>query len=171
MCQCLIKPCLFQLHNAAHCKAGCLNVDKQDLGVCVLLQDFAEAWATRRPARLGDRSHLRGRLQHRCAAHHGAAAQRPLHRPEGELIGSSGWERKSIKVSLKFYYLPSLTLPSFIYFVLWFNLTCRPGSYVSGGFIDERQTSDRTGCGGGDPLPAQSRSPAQRHQAQKCSGK
>lgn len=42
-------------------------------------------------------------------------------------------------------------------------LTRHPGSSVAGWFVAEGQTSDRTRCGGGDPLPAQSGSPAQRH--------
>lgn len=53
---------------------------------CVSLQDPAQTRAARRPARFCDRSHLWRRLQHRCAAHHGAAAQRPLYGLEGDLI-------------------------------------------------------------------------------------
>lgn len=52
----------------------------------VLLQDFAQTRATRRPARLRHWSQLRKRLQHCCAAHYGAAAQRPLHRLKGAMI-------------------------------------------------------------------------------------
>lgn len=43
--------------------------------------------------------------------------------------------------------------------------------FTPGRFVDEREAANCSGRGGGDPLPAQSGPPAQRHQAEECTGR
>lgn len=60
--------------------------------LCVMfLQNTTQTWATRRSARISDRSHIRRRLQHRCAPHHGASAQRSVHGLEGDSVLHGGF--------------------------------------------------------------------------------
>lgn len=115
--------------------------------LCVMfLQNTTQTWATRRSPRISDRSHIRRRLQHRCAPHHGASAQRSVHRLEGDSVLHGGF----------FFY---------VFFFSSFSLivTLCGFSSVSGWFIPQGQTPDCSGRGGGDSLPPRSGSTPQRH--------
>lgn len=59
----------------------------------------------------------------------------------------------------------------YILLSLQFLSLCCFSPSLPGWFITEGETADCSGCGGGDPFPPWSGSPAQRHKAKKCSGK